>query len=220
MRRFLVALALSTIAVTPSFAERVFKETARDTELTAPVGGVVWEKASFDGAPGVTIHGPIQAAWGRAESVDLPEGSNLVIIREKKLKACRQSNSVRLGGFSAGGWLDCAIDKDGDGRFELISFNEVGGAIAVVPPVAYTRGTIPISGGAAQSFKRTITFLGKSGSDIRLSYREFANDLARPAFIEDLTLPAPAQFPQTMLVKDVKLTVLGISGDGLRYRLD
>ncbi len=220
MKAFVCFVGAAVIVVSPAIAERVIKETPRNTEITVPVGGVIWDKATFDGAMGVTIHGPIRANWGSAENVDLLDGSNLIVIREKKLKACRQKTSTSLGGVTVGGWLDCAIDKDGDGKFELISFNEVGGAKPVVPPVPYTRGTIPITGGNSQSFKQTITYLGKSGSDIRLSYREFSNNMARPAFTEDLTLPAPSEFPQTMLVKDIKLTVLGIDGSGFRYRLD
>ena len=220
MMKTVAVIAPILIASSPASAQRVVQETSAGTELTAPVGGIVWEKSSFDGVPGVTIHGTVQANWGAAEKVYLAEGSNLITIRQKKLKACRQQTATIISGMTFGGWVDCLIDTNSDGLFDRVSFNEVAGAKDIEPPVPYTRGTIPITGGSAQSFKQTITFLGKSGNDIRLSYREFSNELARPAFTEDLTLPVPTEFPQTMLVKDVKLTVLGIGSSGLTYRID
>lgn len=221
MTRFLVlAVAGISFVATPASAQRVEKETPKGTDMTVPVGGVVWEKAASDGAPGVTIDAAVQANWGSLENVDLPAGANLITIRKKKLKACRQQTVTRLSGMNFGGWRDCLIDTDSDGRFDRVSFNEVAGAKNISPPVAYTQGTVPIAGGEAQSFKRTITFLGKSGADIRLSYREFANDMARPAFTEDLTLPLPPPFPETMVVKNIRVTILGLDGSGLRYRLD
>ena len=125
-----------------------------------------------------------------------------------------------MGGYSFGGWKDCLIDTNQDGLFDRVSFNEVAGAKDIVPPVAYTKEMVPVDGIGSASFRKIVTYLGRSGSDIRLSYREFSNDMARPAFTEDLTLPVPETFPQTMQVKDLKLTLLGIGPSGLTYRIE
>jgi len=201
-------------------AQQVRKETPLGEERAVPVGGTVWESVTFAGAPGVVIAAPVQANWGSLEVVNLPAGSSLIIIREKKLKACRARTITRLGGFSMGGWADCLIDKNQDGSFERVSFNEVGGSKNIDPPVSYTRELVPVVGAGSNSFRKTLTFLGISGDNLRLSYREFSNDMARPAFTEDLTLPTPIKYPQTILVKEIKLTVLGIDSNGLRFRLD
>lgn len=204
----------------PSIGQRVNQETPKGIDRTVPVGGVVWEKASFDGAPGVTIAEGVHANWGSAEIVSLPPDANLIIIREKKTKACRQQTITTLSGMSFGGWKDCLIDTDGDGRFDRVSFNEVAGAKDISPPVPYTVGIVPVEGGQAKSFRQTITYLGKSGPDLRLSYREFANDLARPAFTEELSVPVPSEFPQAMQIKEITLTILGIGPSGLTYRIN
>lgn len=221
--RGIIRLAVTVFAVglgAAAGAQQVNQETPRGEIRTAPVSGVLWEKAAFTGAPGVVIAEGVRANWGSAEAVDLPAGSTLMVIRERKLKACRARTATRLGGYSFGGWDDCLIDSNQDGLFDKVSFNEVGGAKNIIPPVAYTKAMVPIAGEGSASFRKTITFLGKSGSDVRLSYREFSNDMARPAFTEDLTLPFPASFPETMVVKDIRLTILGLDSSGLRYRLD
>lgn len=215
-----IALGCCSFPLAASAQEAVTQETPRGVEHVAPVGGVVWESAAFRGVPGVQIHDAVRANWGAAESVDLAADATLMIIREKRLKACRARTVTSLSGYSFGGWEDCLIDSDQDGRFEKVAFNEVGGAKTIDPPVSYAKILVPVIGEGSASFRKTITFLGKSGADIRLSYREFSNDMARPAFTEDLSLPVPESFPSVMVLKDLKLTLLGLDGDGLRYRID
>lgn len=217
--RFLVAFC-GVGCASLALGQQVEQETPRGEVRTASVGDLVWEQARFAGAPGVIIQSAVRENWGSAEVVDLPAGASLIIIRERRLKACRARNVTRLGGYSVGGWDDCLIDTNDDGRFDRVAFNEVAGARNIVPPLPYRRANVPVEGVGSASFRRTLTFLGRSGSDIRLSYREFSNDMARPAFTEDLTLPLPASFPETMTVKGLRLTVLGLDGSGLRYRLD
>jgi hypothetical protein len=204
----------------PLMAQTVTNETPRNVSQIAAVGDVVWERAAFNGAPGVIVSQAVQANWGSAEVVDIPAGSPLMIIREKKLKACRARTSVTLSGMTMYGWDDCLIDKDSDGKFELVSFNEVGGSKDIVPPVAYTRQMVPVEGVGGNSFRKTLTFLGKSGTDLRLSYREYSNDMARPAFTEELTLPVGSTFPQKFRVKDLSMTVSAIDGEGLHYQVN
>jgi hypothetical protein len=220
VKKFLITGAMAFCFAAPAFAEKVVNETPKARTLNAPIGGAVWEKAAFDGVSGVVIANAVFANWGTAEKVDLPAQSNLIIIREKRTKACRQQTVTRLGGVSVGGWNDCLIDTDDDGKFDRVSFNEVAGAKDINPPIPYIKKIVPIEGGKAQSFRQTLIYLGKSGGDIRLSYREFANDMARPAFSEDLTLPAPTTFPQTYQIKNLALTILAIGPDGLSYQVN
>jgi hypothetical protein len=55
---------------------------------------------------------------------------------------------------------------------------------------------------------------------LRLSYREFSNDLARPAFTEELSFPVSDAFPQTIVWRNTKITLLGLDNEGLRYRIE
>ena len=220
MIKRLLIMALAVGVSGGARAQLVTQSTPKGEVRTAAVGGAVWESAKFTGAPGVILGAAVQANWGSAEIVDLPPGTALMTIRAKKLKACRERIVTRMGGYSFGGWKDCLIDTNQDGLFDRVSFNEVAGAKDIVPPVAYTKEMVPVDGIGSASFRKIVTYLGRSGSDIRLSYREFSNDMARPAFTEDLTLPVPETFPQTMQVKDLKLTLLGIGPSGLTYRIE
>lgn len=161
----------------------------------------------------------VSANWGSAEAVDLPAGSGLAIIRDKKLKACREYRVL----FGVPGWDDCLIDMNDDGRFDRVSFNNVGGSKDLDPPVPYRRATIEMKGqpgaGAHPSFRKEILFSGSNETVISLTYREYADDMARPAFTETLTLPLSKTFPQMIAAKGHVFELLSLDGMGLRYRL-
>ncbi len=71
--------------------------------------------------------------------------------------------------YNIGGWQDHAMTDLG----------KVGAQI--FEPTPTTRRYSP------ESFKVELLYLGKSGGDIRISYREYKDDIARPAFYQELT---------------------------------
>ena len=68
-------------------------------------------------------------------------------------------------------------------------------------------------------FEFRLIYLGTSGGALRVSYREFANDMARPVFTEELTVPLGITFPQVIAVNDTKLVIHNIDAVGLDYEL-
>ena len=185
-------------------------------ESTASIGQEVLTEFRFRGAPGVVLRGDVAANWGSLENVSLPNGTPLAIIREKKTKACQARTNI--------GWQKCVMDTDEDGRFDRVSFNDVAGAKDINPPVAYER--VPIRMGVdprfgeGDDFKRVYVFTGMSGTTLTISYREFVNDLARPAFTEALSIPLGPTFPQMIAIKHHILKITRIDGMGMHYTLE
>ena len=217
-----LAIAMLTLlAATPTTAQTLQLRTQPEigARQTTAVGSAVWEQYQFDGAPGVIIDTAVQARWGSLELVDLPAGSSLVILRDKRLKACRsfiRYNNIPLAPIS---WRDCLIDKDDEGRFDEITYTRGGFAKKIEPPLPYRRATIEMEGEGSKTFRKTLLFVGADAGTIKFSYREFSNDTARPAFTEDLSLPLGAKFPQNIAIKDRVITIHGIDGMGLSYEL-
>lgn len=210
---------LALVMAAPALAQTNVRQEPAIGELkTAPVGSTIWEEYRFEGMTGVIIDAPVRANWGTAEIVDLPAGSALHILREKKLKACRTFTVLTNLGTNI--WSDCLFDLDNDGRFEKVSYNSSGASKAVDPPVPYRRGLIEIIGDRhPPNSKKILMYLGGDATTSKLSYREFSNSMARPAFTEDLSIPLGPTFPQDVAVKDRVLTIQGISGMGLAYKL-
>ena len=214
-----IALAILLAGITPAYADtEVRVEPAAGEVRTEPVGGMIWQEYQFEGTDGVVIDGAVNANWGRAETVDLPAGSALVILRERRLKACRTVTHLRNIGTRI--WSDCLFDLDDDGRFERVSYSSSGASKRIDPPVAFRREVVEMLGDAgAPNFRKELLYLGGDSTSLRLSYREFSNDIARPAFSEDLVVPLRENFPQDIAVKDLVITVFGIDGMGLRYAI-
>jgi len=166
--------------------------------------------------PGILLKGDLHlAGFVMGQSVDLASGTRLAIIREKKLKACLRHTSVA--------WDVCVLDMDEDGKIERAALNSLSGAKEVMPPVPYEKGSVRVSVdlqlGEGDDFKRVLTFTGATPDTLTVSYREFANDLARPAFTETLSVPLTKAYPQKVAVKNHVLELEALDGMGLRYTL-
>ena len=68
------------------------------------------------------------------------------------------------------------------------------------------------------SFKYELLFQGVSGKNIRLSYREYVNDLARPAYFQDVSYDIN-ELPTTVTFRAVKIEVIAANNSGLKYRV-
>ncbi len=182
---------------------------------TASVGSTVYERSQYRAFPSYRIASAVVAKILFAQ-VDLPAGTELLQIDSKtKLKACAATS---IGAFRLGEYNGCLMDDDGDGKFDRVAGNEVQGGKKLPVPVEYSPSEYIDT--APGSLKQVLIYLGSTRDTLRLSYREFVNDMARPAFTEEYTFPLEATFPQVIAFKDVKLTVTKIDGAGLHYSVE
>jgi hypothetical protein len=118
------------------------------------------------------------------------------------------------------GTSDCFIDDDGDGTFDRAARGSIGGAKEMAAPARYNRLTTVDLPAGGNGFERRILYQGAEGGNLKLSYREFSNDIARLPFSEELSIPLTANFPQQFAAKGLIFTVFSIDGLGLKYQLD
>lgn len=214
-----VYAAIATLALSTPVQAQELKEgmlPLAGVDSVATVGNTVIERFRYVMVPAYEISERVQAKIIFAK-VDIPAGAKLVQIDSKaKLKACYVHNAEAI---VAKVYWGCLMDDDGDGRFDRVAGNEVQGGKKLPVPVSYKTSEL-ILPTSTQNFKQTVTFLGAANDTLRLSYREFMNDMARPAFTEEYTFPLAQTYPQPIAFKDVKLTVTGVDGGGLRYRVE
>ncbi len=203
-----VALGLSTPVA--SQIASLQRSPELGVETTVPAGGIVYSFMrvyTIDGARLNASSGPGSYIRGRTVEAN----TDLVPVKTKSFfKACVPAP----GTFEPEG--PCFMDDDGDGRFDRQATNDYNIAAKLKVPVPYVK--VPISVTREDSFKRVILFQGSTSDSLRFSYREFSNDMARPAFTEELTVPREP-FPSMIMIKDLQLEVLGVSGMGMRYRV-
>jgi hypothetical protein len=66
-------------------------------------------------------------------------------------------------------------------------------------------------------YRKEIVYQGAAGGILRLLYREYTNDLVRPAFIQELTYDYSGAESLRVAVKGVRLEVFEAGNSGIRY---
>lgn len=211
-----IAATLLLISATSAVSQEM-RDTvtpAVGAPATATVGSTVYQRDHYRVLPAYTIAEPVVAKIVLAR-VNLPADTRLLRIESKtKLKACAVAS---IEDYRNKLYQGCLMDDDGNGTFDRVAGNEIQGGRKLDHPVAYKNSEFIEP--SPDSVKQVVIFLGSTKDTLRLSYREFVNDMARPAFTEEYTFPLSATYPQPVAFKDVKLTVTGIDGAGLHYIL-
>ncbi len=206
------APAARTITVTPP-SGRV---------ITADAGSVIWQASGAETRErsvarlADTVN---QGTFPMGRFV-FPAGIALDIQSDAGLKACSAYGGTDGGWRATGAVYDqaCLIDRDQDGNFDAAIVGLFGKPWPLKASAHYQveRTAEEVSG---TTFTTAISYLGAANGDLRLSYREFSNGMARPAFTEDISLPLSKAFPQVVSIKGTRLRIHAISGEGLTYEV-
>lgn len=221
MRVFLLMLSLITVPV--AAAEHLVTVTSPSDgkEHTASAGDVVWSKrtarVSVDQETTYVLDeralgGGFFSTKGTA---DKGVGSRLIGVETKSgVKACEiNATDLIVGRVRA-----CFTDEDGDGAFDHYSYKENASLGPLRQPARYHR-VVSSEETERSNFQSQVTYLGVSAGALSLSYREFSDDMARPAFTETLSIPLNPVYPQSVRFKGVEMKVVKIDGLGLRYQI-
>jgi len=130
--------------------------------------------------------------------------------KEHNLKRIRFVNDGPDGGFF--------MDKLANGSFDHYKSR------ALPKYVKYHKDWLPVSTEVAtsfggQTFRREIVYQGAGGGVLRLLYREFVNDMARPAFSQELTYDLNSDAPTTVAVKDCRIKIFYAGNEGIKYEV-
>lgn len=212
MRMMWVLAATATCVSATVYAHSVRLVITPETgvEITTATGGDLFTYSRMYTVDGAKLVAPAKAGdWLMETTYDA--GTVLIPVSSKaKFKACAPFENTLLANGP------CFLDDDGDGRFDRQAKDEVTMALKMKVPAPYTKQPLSVVG--KDSFRYTILYQGATSDTVRFSYREFKDDMARPAFTEDLTIPRES-FPQMAMLKNVQVEILGLTGMGLKYRI-
>jgi hypothetical protein len=76
-----------------------------------------------------------------------------------------------------------------------------------------TQGGI-VDAGECRSIE--LIYLGKSGDSIRIAYREFIKDMARPIFSSNVSYPATAG---KLIIRNTEFEIMSVEEDHIKYKL-
>ncbi len=193
-----------------------YPEIGRD--LQAAVGEPLVTSFVYDVRIGAVLDGPVDQEAGKNRVV-FASGDRLPLWGSVNPKLyvlfCDDTNaSIRRPNGKTGG--ACMVDNEFDYRFDEVTTGFASGQ-ALSTPVAYRLQPRTIK---AVRFRSELIFLGVSNNVLRLGYREYVNELVRPAFNTELTYDLAAKGPTTFRYKSIEISVLSVSNMGVRYRID
>lgn len=68
------------------------------------------------------------------------------------------------------------------------------------------------------SFKYELLYQGYANKTLKITYREFVNDLARAAYYQDASYEITS-FPATVTFRTVRVQVFSANNEGLTYKV-
>lgn len=215
----LAAAILSAVPVTAA-ERKVGQRPDAGVETTVTVGTPLLEKFNMVTVTVPRLRDDLKVPLGIQGQIVVPSGAQFRVVRDKPLKACTVAEDSYVDHFIGPRGASCLQDTDGDGAFDKASAESVMFTTKKIqPPAPYDLVDTPAAAGS-DYFRQSLVYLGAAQGVLRLSYREFSHDMARPAFTEELSFPLEATYPQTIAWRETRITLLGVSNAGLRYRVE
>jgi hypothetical protein len=116
---------------------------------------------------------------------------------------------------------DCLYDADGDNRFErasskpgLIVFDK-----QLDNPVEYRAYAGELTMAEDGGFQHELIYLGRDGNTLRVRYREYKDNLARPAFTQDLTYPIGKNNISHIVYRNLSIEVKSVELASIQYSI-
>lgn len=115
------------------------------------------------------------------------------------------------------------VDRDQDFAFDevwTLNRRKEWTNVLLTPPLRYrTRETRELSlVRVGDEFRIELVVLGYSGHTLRLQYREFVDDMARPAFFQDVSYDL-GTLPTVVAFRNAQFEILSATNTGIKVRL-
>ncbi|WP_338761133.1 hypothetical protein [Massilia sp. METH4] len=165
----------------------------------------------------VTLEQPAQSTMELGHSIDLPAGKQGVLAKTAgghPAVCFFRITKPGVGGTAAA----CLVDTDRDGALDSSMFLNRARYFPLSSPAKYSTAKSEskvISG--EPTLKREILYQGVSKGTVRLSFREFMNDMARPAFTQDILYDLEPDGTATVVFKGLRMKILKATGTSIKY---
>lgn len=201
----------------PEVEERVGKLPSLGTVATVPVGGTVFSQFRYLSKSGYRLTeqvntrlrlGLVRASAGDFVVKSIADGQP-AFCTELKAYIDRMAGPFKPA---------CFLERGPAGVFThvMAAPGPIFFETALERPVRYEASELVVP--STDAFRYELLFQGASNKTLRIAYREFKNDMARPAFYQDVTYELEA-LPMQVSFRTVRLEVLAAGNSGLTYRV-
>lgn len=112
----------------------------------------------------------------------------------------------------------CLTDSNNDGNFDKFHAPGYGSPYPMQKPIKYTiKQTEPLF--ESDSFVYTVLYQGKIGNKIKVSFREFVDNIARPSFTQDIEYELENDGVAVIGFKGLRMEVLKATNLDIKYKV-
>jgi hypothetical protein len=180
------------------------------------VGDVIYSKFDYLEIVGAELAAPFERRhiFGR---VAVPAGQFLAPRDAGKgLEYCTRENSYSQASHRD---IVCFLDENKNGKFEMFRIPTLKfGSWTKLKDgeLAYTEA---LDLDASTGYRRDLLYQGISGAVIKLGYREYLDNLARPAFEQEVTYTLEAGGATEVAFRGARLRIFGASNTAISYEV-
>jgi hypothetical protein len=194
---------------------KVGQVPALGSTQTAVVGDVLYSEFEYTGNSGAITSGAFEQRVGLG-SVRVPSNTTMVSSDIDGRKGYCSSTLTYYDPLVGPYTGTCWFDANNDSRFEEFWINPGG------IPYTYDADTplvykISEISNAAGGFKYEIVYQGLDGAVLRMLYREYVDNMVRPAFQQDLTYNLNPSGPTLVRFRSVSIEVVAAGGSEITY---
>lgn len=186
-------------------------------QAAAPVGGVLYSQFKYFRKVGYRLQNDLSIGLGLGR-VSVSAGDFVLKAEVENKTAFCSEKLAYIDPMVGPHETACFTDADNDGKFE--SLKAAPGVIwfnsEITPPIAYEKSELILPN--KDAFKYELLYQGITKGTLKLSYREYINDFARPAFFQDVTYDLDSM-PATITFRTVRLEVISANNNQISYRV-
>jgi hypothetical protein len=202
MKRTLILTAMIMLAgcasvqtIAPEYQTGKFPKL--NVEATVNVGQVMVGEHDYLSQDRAILRGSLNGSFWMGRNAAVAGNSLVAVMSSGQKVYC-----MPPGGLGS----PCVKDTHGDGFFDkAFTMNAYGMLVneSNIDPVGYRQANQTIEDG----FKYELIYQGRDSSVVRIAYREYTDNLAKPAFSQELTYTLEPGVDTPVRFRDVSLTI-------------
>lgn len=198
-------------------SERIGRTPDLNVIASVPIGGTVYAQFRYWSRRGIRLSQPVTVGLGLGR-VSVSAGEFVQRSTADGKPAFCTERLAYVDPLTGPLKPACFLDTSNSGSFTHVTAapSVIWFEKALPAPVRYETAELVIP--RHDAFRYELLLQGVSGKTLRLSFREFLNDMARPAFFQEAAYDID-QLPLTVTFRTVRLEILEAGNAGLRYKV-
>ncbi len=216
----LLAGCVSAPPGTPLVTRRVGESPELDVVTQRAVGEVIYETFNYEEWHGARLAQSVVIDVLAASALLGPSDPLIAVVEGSETVYCTAAPALRVAGRPPSSRV-CLADRDGDEAFDTWRAPEGPPARLKWAPL---KSAAPFSTGTSmersgKGFKYELLYQGIAAGVVSLLYREYVDDLVRPAFQQDLSYTLSPQGPTEISFRGTRIVIEAADNKGIRYRV-